>query len=137
MVFFKSINFLNISFHSFRHLVLKVHSQSLLWTWRELTLMMPSQEIFYFQHPYKTWIYYFCFKWFLKTKIFIVNYFWLKIGDWILLHIWTCQNKNIGDLSWNIIVNHVEIHDAVIPYEKGATFLWYLEELVKTFYLLK
>ena len=91
----------------------------------------------YFQHPYKTWIYYFCFKWFLKTKIFIVNYFWLKIGDWILLHIWTCQNKNIRDLSWHTIDNHVEIHDAVIPYEKGATFLWYLEELVKTFYLLK
>ena len=73
--FFK--HFILFIFFKFRHLVLKVHSQSLLWTWRELTLMMPSQEIFYFQHPYKTWIYYFCFKWFLKTKIFIVNYFWL------------------------------------------------------------
>ena len=36
-------------------------------------------------------------------------------------------------ISLNIIDNHVELHDAVIPYEKGATFLWYLEELVKPF----
>lgn len=27
--------------------------------------------------------------------------------------------------------NLVELDDAVIPYEKGSTLLWYLEDLVK------
>ena len=31
----------------------------------------------------------------------------------------------------NLDGNLVKLDDAVIPYEKGSTFLWYLEDLVK------